>query len=228
MLQIENEYYSTIRPKRVARSGERPTAALRRAGVEYVELRTLDLSPFDPVGINRRCMQFLEIFLVYCLLEDSPPADRDEHLANSANHLDVARRGREPGLQLRRDGGSIRLADWATELCTGMLAVCELLDPDGEAGYAASIRAQQAVIDGLQLTPSARLLDELRSTGMPLFTYAMQISKDYRDYFRSLDERMNRQLELLAVESHDSLARQQAVEQADETDFETYLADYYR
>ena len=228
VLQIENEYYSTIRPKRVARSGERPTAALLRAGVQYVELRALDLSPFDPVGINRRCTQFLEAFLVYCLLEDSPSAGRDEYLDNSANHLDVARRGREPGLQLRRNGQTIGLADWARELCDGMLAVCEILDPDGASGHAAAVRAQQAVIEDPRLAPSARLLDELRSTGMPLFTYAMQISKDYRDYFRSLDQRMNQQLELLSTESRDSLDRQRAVEQSDTTDFETYLQNYYR
>ncbi len=48
ILQIENEYYSYIRPKRVARSGERPTKALRRAGVEYVEVRALDVERLRP------------------------------------------------------------------------------------------------------------------------------------------------------------------------------------
>ena len=57
LLQIENEYYAFIRPKRVARSGERPTKALRRAGVEYVEVRALDVSAFDPVAsIRTRCV----------------------------------------------------------------------------------------------------------------------------------------------------------------------------
>ena len=58
ILQIENEYYSFIRPKRVARSGERPTKALRRAGVEYVEVRALDVSAFDPVGVNQNKLRF--------------------------------------------------------------------------------------------------------------------------------------------------------------------------
>ncbi|MEQ9562345.1 MAG: glutamate--cysteine ligase, partial [Woeseiaceae bacterium] len=74
-LQIENEYYSPVRPKRVARSGERPTAALKRGGVEYVEIRSLDINPFDPVGINQNAMRFVEAFAVYCLLQDSPPMD---------------------------------------------------------------------------------------------------------------------------------------------------------
>ena len=62
LLQIENEYYSYIRPKRVARSGESPSAALRRGGVEYVEMRALDVSAFDPVGVNQNKLRFLEAF----------------------------------------------------------------------------------------------------------------------------------------------------------------------
>jgi len=47
LLQIENEYYSSVRPKRVALSGERPTAALERGGIEYVEIRSLDINLFS-------------------------------------------------------------------------------------------------------------------------------------------------------------------------------------
>ena len=104
ILQIENEYYSFIRPKRIASSGERPTKALRRAGVEYVEVRALDVSAFDPVGVNQNKLRFLEAFLALCLLRDSEPIGRGEQEALDANHLRVARRGREPGLTLNREG----------------------------------------------------------------------------------------------------------------------------
>src|SRR6202043_3475767 len=78
ILQIENEYYSYIRPKRVARSGERPTKALRRAGVEYVEVRALDVSAYDPVGVNQNKLRFLEAFLALCLMKDSAPIGDSE------------------------------------------------------------------------------------------------------------------------------------------------------
>ncbi len=107
ILQIENEYYSFIRPKRVARSGERPTKALRRAGVEYVEVRALDVSAFDPVGVNQNKLRFLEAFLALCLLKDSAPIADCEQSALDENHLTVARRGREPGLTLWREGRSV-------------------------------------------------------------------------------------------------------------------------
>src|SRR6202012_5385429 len=112
ILQIENEYYSYIRPKRVAHSGERPTKALARAGVEYVEVRALDVSAFDPVGVNQNKLRFLEAFLALCVLRDSEPIDREEQASLDANHLVVARRGREPGLMLQREGRDVSMISW--------------------------------------------------------------------------------------------------------------------
>ena len=73
LLQIENEFYGAIRPKRRIQPRERPLTALRRRGVEYVEVRCLDLNPFLPVGIDAAEMRFLDVFLLYCLLAPSPP-----------------------------------------------------------------------------------------------------------------------------------------------------------
>src|SRR5437879_3591856 len=78
LLQIENEFYSTIRPKRVIRPGERPLHALRERGVEYVEVRAMDLDPFSAVGITADTVRFLDVFLLHCLLTDSPPDTRAE------------------------------------------------------------------------------------------------------------------------------------------------------
>jgi glutamate--cysteine ligase len=85
LLQIENEFYGTIRPKRVIRSGERPLHALRERGVEYVEVRMMDLDPFEPVGIDAGTMRFLDVFLLHCLLRASPPDTPAELEAIVAN-----------------------------------------------------------------------------------------------------------------------------------------------
>src|ERR1700737_4287063 len=120
ILQIENEYYSFIRPKRVARSGERPTNALQRGGVEYVEVRALDVSAFDPVGVNQNKLRFLEAFVALCLLRESAPIGESEQAGLDANHLLVARSGREPNLMLKRDGRDFPMLDWARELLDAM------------------------------------------------------------------------------------------------------------
>src|ERR1700759_4386398 len=154
ILQIENEYYSFIRPKRVARSGERPTTALRRAGVEYVEGRALDVSAFDPVGVNQNKLRFLEAFLALCLMRESAPISLGEQAALDANHLLVARRGREPNLKLSREGRSIAMSEWARELLDSMQGLCEMLD-HGEAArpYSSALEQQRAKIDDVERTP---------------------------------------------------------------------------
>ena len=102
LLQIENEFYGTIRPKRVIRPGERPLHALRERGVEYVEVRLLDLNPFVPVGITAQTIRFLDVFLLHCLLSDSPPDTPQEIAALGRNQHRTAAFGREPGLVLER------------------------------------------------------------------------------------------------------------------------------
>lgn len=227
VLQIENEYYSTIRPKRVARSGERPTAALRRGGIEYVELRALDVSPFDPVGINQRQARFLEMFLLNCLLLDSPPIDRDEYVANVSNHGAAAKRGREPGLKLRRGGREVALRDWGRELRDQLLEACEVFDPDGELGCADAVRECTAGLEDTAQTPSGRLLEELHQTGQPLFVYAMELARGYNDYFQSLSPDFNVHAAEFAAESRASVDRQREIEATDDIDFDTYLARFF-
>ena len=102
LLQIENEFYGTIRPKRVIRPGERPLHALRERGVEYVEVRLLDLNPFVPVGITAQNIRFLDVFLLHCLLSESPPDTPQEIAALGRNQHKTAAFGRQPGLMLER------------------------------------------------------------------------------------------------------------------------------
>src|SRR5205085_10431341 len=116
LLQIENEFYSTIRPKRRIKRGERPLHALRERGVEYVEVRLMDLDPFAPIGITAQTCRFLDVFLLHCLLSDSPPDTPREIREVRDNLQRVAHRGREPGLMLVRNGREVPLADWAREV----------------------------------------------------------------------------------------------------------------
>jgi len=227
ILQIENEYYSYIRPKRVARSGERPTKALLRAGVEYVEVRALDVSAFDPVGVNQNKLRFLEAFLAMCLLRESEPIGRGEQEALDSNHQKVARRGREPGLTLNREGRRFPMKDWARELLDAMQGTAELLDHGEPARpYAAALEQQRAKLDDVERTPSARLLTEMRQTGETFFELAQRMSKLHKDYFLGLyppNERRLAEFAAAAQESHEAQAR---IEATDKMDFDTYLANY--
>jgi glutamate--cysteine ligase len=227
ILQIENEYYSFIRPKRVARSGERPTKALRRAGVEYVEVRALDVSAFDPVGVNQDKLRFLEAFLALCLMKDSPPIASAEQGVLDQNHLTVARRGREPGLTLWRDGRSVPMLAWARELLDSMSGICEVLDRgDSTRPYSHSLATQAAKIEDVALTPSARLMAEL-AAGESFFDLALRMSAMHKAYFLDLYPPNEERLREFSAEAAESLAAQHAIELGDRGTFEEYLARYF-
>ena len=227
ILQIENEYYSFIRPKRIARSGERPTKALHRGGVEYVEVRALDVSAFDPVGVNQNKLRFLEAFLALCLLRESAPISLGEQAALDANHLLVARRGREPNLMLSREGRGISMAAWARELLDSMQGLCEMLDHGEPARpYSSALEQQRAKIEDVERTPSARLLAEMRQTGESFFQLALRMSNLHKDYFLGLYPPNESRLSEFATEAGDSLQAQRSIEAADHGNFDAYLAHY--
>jgi glutamate--cysteine ligase len=227
ILQIENEYYSFIRPKRVARSGERPTKALTRAGVEYVEVRALDVSAFDPVGVNQTKMRFLEAFLALCLMKESAPIGTAEQAALDANHLSVARRGREPGLMLSRDGRSVPMREWARELLDSMAGLCEILDRgDAARPYSQALAAQAAKVEDVALTPSARLMSDLIA-GESFFELALRMSATHKAYFLDLYPPNEERLSEFRQEARESLLAQRRIEQSDRGTFDEYLARYF-
>ena len=132
LLQIENEYYSTVRPKQILQGNEKPIMALRKRGVQYVELRSLDVNAFDPLGINETQLRFIEVFMLFCLLADSEQICFSEREEIDRNELDVAHKGRDPDLKLNCGTSRVLLKDWAKDLLNGMQSVSELLDTDKE------------------------------------------------------------------------------------------------
>ena len=226
-LQIENEYYSFIRPKRVARSGERPTKALKRAGVEYVEMRSLDVSALDPVGVNQNKLRFLEAFAAFCTLAPSPPIDGNAQLEFDRNHVVTARRGREPGLTLGWDGREVDMRTWAGEILDAMQGTCELLDHgDNDRPYSAALAVQKQKLLDAEATPSARLLRELQQSGESFFELALRMSRMYKRYFLDLNPPERARLAEFATEAETSLEEQAQLEASPQLPFAEFLARY--
>ena len=162
LLQIENEFYGTIRPKRVIFAGERPLHALRERGVEYVEVRCMDLDPFVPVGIAAPTMRFLDVFLLHCLLADSPPDTPREIAALARNQHRVASRGRKPGLRLERGDGDVTLADWGAQVIDACAPIAAALDAaHGGSRYREALADATLGLDQPATLPSARVLDTM-------------------------------------------------------------------
>jgi glutamate--cysteine ligase len=226
VLQIENEYYSTVRPKQPLEWLEKPTLALRRRGIAYVELRSLDVNAYEPIGVGEEQLHFLETLMLYCLLCASPCIGASERHAIDRNQVLAAHRGREPGLALDRDGAPVPLTRWAGEILDAMEPVAELLDgsPDGPRGC--SLARQHAKVQDPDLTPSARMLAEMRANGEGFFDFAQRVSHAHRETLsaRALGAERESELAGLAAES---IRRQAEIEAADDVDFDTFLSRYF-
>ena len=224
LLQIENEFYGAIRPKRRTRSGERPIAALRDRGVEYVEVRCLDLNPFLRVGIDAHAMRFMDVFLLHCLLSESPPDSPEESERMQDNQRAIVERGRVPGLALRDGGRERGREEWANEILDGCAAVADAIDEvndDDLAGYAVDL--QKRKVADPECTPSARILATMRTQRMPFFRFAMNQSVAHQGYFDEHPMRAGRRASFETL-TRQSLADQARIEAADTESFDDYVA----
>lgn len=227
LLQIENEYYSSIRPKQPPRGNEKPSLALRRRGVQYVELRSLDVNAFHPEGVDAEQLHFLEAFLLFCLLQDSPLIDGDEREAIDQNQSLAAHHGRDPALTLNVGGKARSLRSWAGEICEAMVPICEILDADDPARpYSEALAEQRAVVSDPERSPSARMLRDMYEKKESFFAFARRMSHMHKRYFDSLAlgaERERMFTELAAS----SLQEQATIDGANGQSFADFLHDYF-
>lgn len=227
ILQIENEFYSIMRPKQIARSGEKPTAALKRAGVEYVEMRALDLNPFHPLGLDENTARFIEALLLTCLLTESPEINEAELKINNSNQLIVANSGRKPDVELVKNGETITLQNWAREILTAMQPICEALDStENHSPYLQSLALQLELVENPALTPSAKMLVAMREKENPFSCFTVNQSSELAKFFstQSLDENVREEFQKLAVQSHE---KQRELEAAPAVSFEQFLQNYF-
>ena len=227
LLQIENEYYSTVRPKQIAGKYEKPSVALSKRGIAYVELRSLDINVFEPMGISKDQLNLLELFMLYCLLQESPLIARSEQKEIDSNQHNSAHHGRQPGLELQRNGKSSTLSNWANEIFDNMAKISELLDTENsDKPYEKALDTYWQSIKDSDLTPSARILAEMKEKNEPFYPFSMRYAKQNADYFKSLtlsDDRMK----FFEKIARDSVAEQKVLEETDKLEFGEFLQHYF-
>jgi glutamate--cysteine ligase len=227
LLQIENEFYGTIRPKRRINPGERPLHALGERGVEYVEVRAMDLDPFCPIGINADTIRFLDIFLLHCLLSDSAPDSPQELAAMHRNQHLAAERGRDPSLRLSCRGDMVPLVEWGASLLRECEPIAEALDRAHESSaYRDTLAAAREALDNPAVTPSARTLHEMsRHFDDSFVDFAMAQSVRHRAYLLGLPLSPETAAHYARM-AEESLAAQREIEAGDTMPFEIYRQQY--
>ncbi len=226
VLQIENEYYSTIRPKRVIRTAERPIQALCARGVQYIEVRCMDVDPFEPVGISVATGRFLDAFLLFCALEESDAISSEQGLRYTENFALTVKEGRRPGLMLNDGERDLTLQAWGTQLLARIAPVAALLDAQrGDQAHADALALAAAKLANPDLTPSAKVLAALRANGKSFAAFGLTQSEKHAAYFRSHAPSAQEAAYFDALATA-SLAEQADMEAAPQSNFDDYVAAY--
>lgn len=227
VLQIENEFYSTVRPKQTARSGETQLKALMERGVEYVEVRCVDINPYSPLGIDKSQINFLEVFLLTCLFESSPETDENEYTRILRNQKVVVNRGRAQGLMLECSEGSRPLDDWGRDILAKMHSVAEIMDGLVEdQRYQTTVSEAVSMIEDPDLTPSARLIADIQSSGKNFLEWTIDQSDMLHNQLVS--EQLAPEVQSGFVEqAQHSIASQTQIEREDKATLDDFLTNYF-
>lgn len=228
VLQIENELYAPIRPKRVAKSGEKPSEALSRGGVEYIEVRSLDVNPYSPIGITAEQIRFLDLFLTWCALKDSEPMDDCELACWRENWNKVIVEGREVGLQLQIgcDGEVLDSQSWVKRVFTDLRDIAKHMDAaHGGTEYSAVCDKLEAWNENPELSISGQLLAKTKELG-GLGKVGCELGKEYRQKNLS-HEYKTYSTQVMEDEVTRSVAAQLSIESADSVNFDDFLSDYF-
>ena len=227
LLQIENEFYTTIRAKRPTRRGERPLHALRERGVEYVEVRLMDLDPFAPLGITEPTMRMLDLLLLHCHLSESPNDSPRELYAVARNKALTAQRGREPDLVLEHNGRQTTLAQWGGQILGECEPIAAALDAVlGGGAYRDALAAAAGVMREPETAPSARVLHAMeRNHASSFVSFVLALSLLHKGSLKNSPMPPDAERYFVRL-AEKSLEEQKKIEAADRVDFETYRARY--
>ena len=226
ILQIENEYYSTVRPKPILSGLDKPVNALTRKGIEYIELRSLDVNAYHPLGVDQQQLDFLEVFVLFCLLHDSPVINATERHEIDQNILMVAHKGRVPLLKLKKDGGFISLKEWGENLFEQMKPIADILDVASNTHqYSQALGYHERMIQDTELTPSAIMLAEMREKGEGFYQFANRMSQTHKRYFdmNPLNSERCSFIEQSIAESHQ---KQKDIEAGETISFAEFMLAY--
>ena len=227
ILQIENEFYSPIRPKRSSKTGQAPLRALSEEGVEYIEVRCIDLNPFLPLGIDRDQIDFMDLFLLTCLLSESLPSDQGEHTRILNNQKTMVNEGRSPDLMLHDTDGPRSFENWSKSIFQEMYVLADILDKKIQTKrYNGVLKKYEVLIERPSLTPSGKILDTMKKSQKTFFQLAMDLSLKSNEYLRRKEfgpDKIKKYTDM-AIQSHKD---QSIIEAADSMTFSKFLKKYY-
>jgi glutamate--cysteine ligase len=227
IIQIENEYYSTIRPKRVCPTGERPLNVLSQEGIDYLELRCIDLNPDSIIGISEEQIYFLDLLILYCFLQDSPSIDNDESNEIFKNHKIVVNAGRSIDQTITSKSSEVLIKDEALRILNDMDEIAKFMDEvivsENENIWLNTLKNQKKTLNNLDSSLSGSLLKNIIDHGMSFQEYGMHVSNLHQNEIKNISPKHT---ESLIEASKKSLQDARDIESSQQEDFEDYLKEF--
>lgn len=126
-LSEAKELYTQIRLK--PKNPQDLLNSLKNDGIEYIEVRTLDVNPFYQCGLIKQDMKFLHLFLIYMFIKDETDY-ADWQREAKINEENTAEKAYVDSMRLLRDGKEVTLKSWASEIINEMYGMCEVMGVD--------------------------------------------------------------------------------------------------
>ncbi len=222
ILQIENEYYASVRPKQIMRKGENFLTALKKRGIEYIELRSIDINPLIAEGISIEAMRFLQLFLTASILTDAAPLSQKEYEHNQKNLKLIAK----TGINLEQ---SFTVQDVTLSVKDALTAVVDWLQPIADLfgeKYQESLSWMRTCIDDPSKLPSQQILNEMKRSGQPYQSFFFDKAKSlFNAQYQQLDPATTASFEASVTAT---LAKQEEIEAENQITFEKYLENYFK
>lgn len=192
VLQSESEFYSSIRLKQNAAKGETQLDAMKKRGVKYVEVRILDLDPFEASGTSLRQLRFLQVFLLYCALEGSRRLNDGELADVNSNHHMTALFGRKTDLLLNDGNGEkIRLKELGAGIFELLRAVAALMDgQDGDGEYLGCVEQEARKLNDFALLPSSKIIREIQKNRESFLSFGIRHAAENKPIRKTDPERL--------------------------------------
>lgn len=227
VLQIDDEYYAIARAKSATLSNLRTTSKLTHGGVDFIELRSLDLNPYSRIGIDKETLFFLESLSIYCFIKQGPKFTDDEIKEINQNDSIVAEKGRAPNLNLLKSGERISLKTWGKKIIENLLPIAALLDCEKKE-YTNALDQMIEKINDTKLTTSGRFLDEILSRNINFIDFGRDIGESNKAYYLNLESTHNTRWSLLENESRDSHNQLKKLERNDKKSYKSFVEDYFK
>ena len=179
-IQSIKEYYNPIRLKSLG--SEDMLESLLHKGIDYLEVRLLDLDPLSIQGVSKETLYLVHLFMIYTLLKENKEITYKDQEEFFKNHDMVALKGRNEEAVIHENGVPVLLKDKGREILSEMDEIVEILFSNNEE-FKNVIKRALEKINNPHDTISEKLIKDIKEEGY--INFHMRLAKEYLNNFKN-------------------------------------------